>query len=103
MGKDASEPIVSTEADGSTPCCYTMMLDPLPGQGFPINNVASGCHEPNHEDQAGLYGGGRTAADRDMLQQPRLPSGSFSSSFHYSCDKLSKPSERLNVTSSEVV
>ena len=50
-----------------TPCCYTSLLEPLPGTGFSTGPGYSGeepfCHEPDHgdvqEEQAqGVVGGG---------------------------------------------
>ena len=47
-----------TESVIPTPCCYTLMSDPPPGHGYPINVTSGFCHEPDHVQ---LHLGGRPA------------------------------------------
>lgn len=103
-------------------CCYSLMLDPLPGQGFPIKVPNGFCHEPDHvqpshlnqsADAAVVAAGGRpaghaplsaaaAAAQKDSSSSNTLPATSLSSSSHHalSCDKLLWPSASLNVSTS---
>ena len=55
---DDNVPTVVTESVIPTPCCYTLMSDPPPGHGYPINVTSGFCHEPDHVQ---LHLGGRPA------------------------------------------
>jgi hypothetical protein len=108
-------------AGSTTPCCYTQMNEPLPGQGFPINVSSGFCHEPDHvqlhlgkQKQGNSSSPGRgwsaaSSASNELRSESISESMTNKSSYgdfhsaHSSCDKLLWPSASLNVTRSEEV
>ena len=90
-------------------CCYSLMLDPLPGQGFPIKVPNGFCHEPDHVqlhlNQSADASGGRpaghpSAAAAQKDSSSSLPATSLKPHHALSCDKLLWPSASLNVSTS---
>ncbi len=109
---DESVPNVVAKDGVLDPCCYSMMPDPLPGQGFPVHVAKGFCHEPDHvlhnvnnnRDSTS----GWTAVDSSPLSNVSrsTPSSRSKTSLSTttrkprSCDRFLQPSTNISVKAS---